>query len=183
MGCSYWSMQHLHAYASCQVAYTAASSSKSRHGHHTITQAQSSSQSGSDPNGLAGLLRDIALQMQQAAQQEQQHDPPPGANILVQDLTFHPPGADTPLIEGVNLSLPANKLGLIIGRSGSGKTTLLQLLAGLSTETAGGVFISPQPLVASSSSGNGTSATAVMLPKATQIEDRMQQVNDSTPAA
>ena len=37
--------------------------------------------------------------------------------------------------------MPARKLGLIYGRSGAGKTTLLQLLAGLSTPTAGSISI------------------------------------------
>jgi ABC-type bacteriocin/lantibiotic exporter with double-glycine peptidase domain len=66
---------------------------------------------------------------------------PSGANVLVKDLCFHPPGTEQPLLDAVSFHLKPNQLGLVIGRSGSGKTTLLQLLAGLSEQTSGQIFL------------------------------------------
>lgn len=97
-----------------------------------------------DTDGLAGMFMSYAKQLQEAMQQQQQTgagQPSPGANVVAKDLGFHPPGAEAPLLSGVNFHLKPNQLGLIIGRSGSGKTTLLQLLAGLSEQTSGDVFI------------------------------------------
>lgn len=130
-----------------------------------------------------------ALQMQQALEQQQQAAVavPQGANVLLQDLTFHPPGAEKPLLSGVNMHLAANQLGLVIGRSGSGKTTLLQLLAGLTDQTSGAVYISQQQLVqmvagagASSSNGDGGGvgcAPLPALPPALTLEQRMGKVS------
>ncbi|KAF8062780.1 CDKC-1 [Scenedesmus sp. PABB004] len=124
---------------------------------------------GIDPNGLAGLLMAAALQLQQAAEAGAGGGAGgglPGGSVLVRDLAFHPPGADAPLLDGVSFRLPPNQLGLIIGRSGSGKTTLLQLLAGLSEQTRGDIFVHrPRP---------GDHASGLLLP--THIEERMQQV-------
>ena len=50
-------------------------------------------------------------------------------------------GSPSPLLTGLSLELPANKLGLIYGRSGAGKTTLLQLLAGLTEPTSGKISL------------------------------------------
>ena len=50
-------------------------------------------------------------------------------------------GTEEPLLRGISFRVPARKLGLIYGRSGAGKTTLLQLVAGLTTPTAGTISI------------------------------------------
>jgi len=82
------------------------------------------------------------LQAQQQQQQQQQDaGPAPGAHVAVRGVSFHPPGADAPLLQDVSLDLRPNQLGLVLGRSGSGKTTLLQLLAGLTEQTAGQVYV------------------------------------------
>ena len=52
-----------------------------------------------------------------------------------------PTGTEEPLLRNISFRVPARKLGLIYGRSGAGKTTLLQLLAGLTTPTAGTISI------------------------------------------
>jgi hypothetical protein len=70
------------------------------------------------------MLMAYAAQMQQ--QQQQGSRVAPGAEVHVDDLGFHPPGAERPLLTDVSMLVPANSLGLVIGRSGSGKTTLLQ---------------------------------------------------------
>lgn len=113
------------------------------------------------------MFMSYAKQMQQAMQQKQAPaGPSPGANVVAKNLGFHPPGAEHPLLADVNFHLKPNQLGLIIGRSGSGKTTLLQLLAGLTEQTSGDVFIH-RPAAGDHSSG-------LFLP--THIEQRMQQV-------
>eukprot|EP00879_Flechtneria_rotunda_P008449 GHRR01008850.1.p1 GENE.GHRR01008850.1~~GHRR01008850.1.p1 ORF type:complete len:372 (+),score=96.18 GHRR01008850.1:658-1773(+) len=123
-----------------------------------------------DPNGLAGLFMAYAVQLQQAMEQQQQQPSAdgtnPGASVTVKNAGFHPPGAEKPLLENVSFHLEPNHLGLIIGRSGSGKTTLLQLLAGLSEQTSGDIFIH-RPTDDSHASG-------LFVP--THIEQRMQRV-------
>jgi energy-coupling factor transporter ATP-binding protein EcfA2 len=99
-----------------------------------------------------------------------------GAAVCVRGLTFHPAGAEQPLLDDISLDLPALSMGLLIGRSGSGKTTLLNVLAGLCEQTSGSVHIIPRhaapahlsgppsrngndglPTSSSSSSSNGSS--------------------------
>jgi len=68
-------------------------------------------------------------------------DPPPGAALRLETLSYHPPGAPAPLIASACLSLPPHGFGLVYGRSGAGKTTLLQLVAGLLKPTGGRVRV------------------------------------------
>ena len=112
----------------------------------------------------------LAAQQYQQQQQQQQQQAAAGSAVVVKDLCFHPPGAEAPLLSGVNMSLQANTLNLIIGRSGSGKTTLLQLLAGLSEQTSGQVIIGQQPsTLAAAASPQGATAGS-------SLEERMQKV-------
>jgi len=66
---------------------------------------------------------------------------PPGAALVLDALSYHPPGAPGPLIDAASLALPPHAFGLVYGRSGAGKTTLLQLVAGLLTPTGGAVRV------------------------------------------
>lgn len=79
--------------------------------------------------------------MAYAMQQEQQRtaEAPRGAEIRIEGISFHPPGSEKPLLQHIDMTLPANSLGLVMGRSGSGKTTLLQVLAGLTEQSSGHV--------------------------------------------
>jgi len=60
--------------------------------------------------------------------------------LRLQNLTYHPPATSQPILKSINLELPAQKLGLIVGASGSGKTTILEILAGLAEPTKGKIF-------------------------------------------
>lgn len=60
--------------------------------------------------------------------------------LRLQNLTYHPPAAAQPILKNINLELPPQKLGLIVGASGSGKTTILEILAGLAEPTRGKIF-------------------------------------------
>ena len=59
--------------------------------------------------------------------------------LYLRDLSYHPPATPSPILKSLNLTLPPQKLGLIIGPSGSGKSTLLEIMAGLALQTSGEV--------------------------------------------
>lgn len=56
------------------------------------------------------------------------HDFPKNADIVISDLTFRYTGSYLPVFEGLNLTIPSNKVTAIVGVSGSGKTTLMKML-------------------------------------------------------
>lgn len=65
--------------------------------------------------------------------------PAPRGALSAQQLGWMPPGADRPVLRGVDLDLaPGDALG-VIGPSGAGKSTLLRLLAGVHAPSAGAV--------------------------------------------
>ena len=60
--------------------------------------------------------------------------------LKLKHLSYHPPASERAILTDLNLELPPQQLGLIIGPSGSGKSTLLEILAGLASGTSGGVY-------------------------------------------
>jgi ATP-binding cassette subfamily B protein len=60
--------------------------------------------------------------------------------VHVEDLSFTYPGADSPALKGVSLSVRRGKVTALVGANGSGKTTLTKLLAGLLLPTEGNVW-------------------------------------------
>ena len=54
------------------------------------------------------------------------------------DFTLTYPGADTPTLRDVNLSIPEGLLCLVTGATGSGKTSLLAAINGLVPHFTGG---------------------------------------------
>ena len=57
--------------------------------------------------------------------------------LQLQGLSYHPPATPTPILDGINLNLAPQQVGLAMGPSGSGKSTLLEILAGLAEPTRG----------------------------------------------
>lgn len=57
--------------------------------------------------------------------------------IVVQDLTYKYPDADTPVIDHLSLTIAENSTTAFVGSSGAGKTTLLDLILGLLDPTEG----------------------------------------------
>ncbi|MDJ0773599.1 MAG: energy-coupling factor ABC transporter ATP-binding protein [Mastigocoleus sp. MO_167.B18] len=66
--------------------------------------------------------------------------------LHLRKLVYHPAASPTPILKSINLDLPPQKLGLIIGPSGSGKSTLLEILSGLAEPTSGSLFWREQEL-------------------------------------
>ncbi|MEY4517694.1 MAG: hypothetical protein RLZZ499_293 [Cyanobacteriota bacterium] len=60
--------------------------------------------------------------------------------LRLQNLVYHPTATPQPILNDINLELPAQQLGLIVGASGSGKTTILEILAGLAEPTKGKIY-------------------------------------------
>ena len=58
----------------------------------------------------------------------QTHDIPKDCAIQIKDLSYRYLGSDIPVLENLNLTIPAHKVTAIVGVSGSGKTTLMKLL-------------------------------------------------------
>lgn len=74
-------------------------------------------------------LSEIHEKEDEIQQEEQQiHEVPQNENIHLKDLSFRYLGSDVPVLENLNLTIPANKVTAIVGVSGSGKTTLMKLL-------------------------------------------------------
>src|SRR5678816_2956656 len=61
----------------------------------------------------------------------------------------------TPVFNGLDLSVAAGETVAIIGASGAGKSTLLHLLGGLDTPTAGEVFVAGNQMSSLSDSQRG----------------------------
>jgi energy-coupling factor transport system ATP-binding protein len=66
--------------------------------------------------------------------------------LYLKNLVYHPPAAASAILKQINLELPSQHMGLVIGPSGSGKSTLLEILAGLAEPTSGEIFWRQQEL-------------------------------------
>jgi energy-coupling factor transport system ATP-binding protein len=66
--------------------------------------------------------------------------------LYLKNLVYHPPAAPTAILKQINLDLPPQQMGLVIGPSGSGKSTLLEILAGLAEQTSGQILWREQEL-------------------------------------
>jgi ABC-type bacteriocin/lantibiotic exporter with double-glycine peptidase domain len=63
-------------------------------------------------------------------------------NISLRGVGFRYGGPDSaPVLEDINLDIPAGKTVALVGRSGSGKTTLVKLISGMIEPTAGSLRI------------------------------------------
>lgn len=66
------------------------------------------------------------------------------AELLVDRLSFVPPGQDTPLLRNISFGIAPGEMVGVIGPSGAGKSTLARLVVGLWAPTAGGIFLDGQ---------------------------------------
>jgi ATP-binding cassette, subfamily B, bacterial len=61
-------------------------------------------------------------------EEHQTHEFPKEGNIEIKEVSYRYLGSDIPVLENLNLTIPAHKITAIVGVSGSGKTTLMKLL-------------------------------------------------------
>lgn len=66
--------------------------------------------------------------------------------LKVENLCFHYPGTDTPVLKNISFEIKKGEKVGLIGRTGSGKTTLTHLLMKNWTPTSGRVYIENSPL-------------------------------------
>ena len=73
-------------------------------------------------------------------------DIPQEADIIIKDLSFRYPGSSEPVLQGLDLVIPAGMTTAIVGASGSGKTTLMKLLLKFHPLTGGTMHYGKTPL-------------------------------------
>ncbi len=56
-------------------------------------------------------------------------------------MSFRYPGSARPVLDGLDLSIPAGRCTAIVGVNGAGKTTLIKLLARLYEPTSGAIRV------------------------------------------
>jgi ATP-binding cassette, subfamily B, bacterial len=71
----------------------------------------------------------------------QMHEVPKNEDIIIKDVSYRYLGSDIPVLDGLNLTIPAKKVTAIVGVSGSGKTTLMKLLLKFYEPEKGDVFV------------------------------------------
>ena len=67
--------------------------------------------------------------------------PPVDGRVVFENVTFTFPGAPSPVLQNINLEIPAGTFVGIVGQSGSGKSTLTKLLSRLYAPGSGRVLI------------------------------------------
>jgi ATP-binding cassette subfamily B protein len=67
--------------------------------------------------------------------------PPVDGRVVFENVTFTFPGAPTPVLQNINLEVPAGTFVGIVGQRGSGKSTLTKLLSRLYAPGSGRVLI------------------------------------------
>ena len=72
--------------------------------------------------------------------------PGPLSQLVVDDVSLHYPGRDTPALDGVTLTIHAGQTVAFVGENGSGKSTLAALIAGLRAPTGGRILWNGHPL-------------------------------------
>ena len=74
-------------------------------------------------------------------------DIPTDCDLILKDVMFQYNGPNSEkVLEGINITIEANKMTAIVGASGSGKTTILKILLGFYTPIEGSVLLNKTPL-------------------------------------
>jgi len=88
-------------------------------------------------------LADVVDTPEESSQEDKQKIPLPplDGRVVFENLTFSFAGTPTPVLQNINLDIPAGTFVGIVGQSGSGKSTLTKLLSRLYTPGSGRVLI------------------------------------------
>ncbi len=94
-------------------------------------------------DGVQGFERGVAAFDEGAVQLQPRQDPAglPAREIRFANVSFHYPGSARPVLDGLDLVLPAGKCTAIVGLNGAGKTTLVKLLARLYEPSSGSILV------------------------------------------
>lgn len=76
----------------------------------------------------------------------EQSCPQPQISVSLENIVFQYPGSTNAALNGLTLTLPANKIIGLVGSSGSGKTTAIDILLGLMSPQTGKLCIDNVPL-------------------------------------
>lgn len=100
---------------------------------------------------LDALHRDLAgiIEIPAAWQQEKLPALPLRDKIELASVTFTYPGAETPVIQELNLTIEKNTNIGLVGETGSGKTTTVDILLGLFTPEQGSLMVDGVPVTSS----------------------------------
>lgn len=66
--------------------------------------------------------------------------------IRFEDVHFHYPESNQPILQGLDLFIPAGRTLAVVGRNGVGKTTLIKLLLGIYRPTSGRITVDGRDL-------------------------------------
>jgi len=99
-------------------------------------------------DGVQAFERGIARTSARAVQLEPRLDPAghPRSEIRFEDVDFAYPGSERPILDRLNLTIPAGRCTAIVGLNGAGKTTIIKLLARLYEPTVGRVLVDGQDI-------------------------------------
>ena len=88
-------------------------------------------------------LADVVDTPEESSQDDKQKIPLPplDGRVVFENVTFSFPGTPTPVLQNINLDIPAGTFVGIVGQSGSGKSTLTKLLSRLYAPGSGRVLI------------------------------------------
>ena len=95
---------------------------------------------------VAAVLRLEPAMAERGALAPSRRAPPPAdrlpaREIRFRDVTFAYPGGDRPVLEGLDLNIPAGSSLAIVGQNGAGKTTLAKLLCRLYDPQGGAIEV------------------------------------------
>lgn len=99
---------------------------------------------GSEDEAQQGEVREGEAQGPEVSKRGSSDTPPPGLEIS--GLAFGYPQRERPVLEHLDLHIPAGQTVGVVGANGAGKSTLMALIAGLESPTAGTVHLGGRPV-------------------------------------
>jgi len=99
-------------------------------------------------DGVQGFERGVADFDENTVQLQPRLDPRghPNTEIRFEAVEFHYPGSVRPVLDKLDLVLPAGRCTAVVGLNGAGKTTLVKLLGRLYEPTAGRILVDGQDI-------------------------------------